>query len=129
MTPLLIDSHILLWMLKTPERLGERTHALLSDAAVPVHVSTATYMELAFKHREGKLAYSTDELREGARSLDLIELPLTPEDVVAVATLPLPHGDPFDIMLLAQASARHMSLVTADRVLLRAEKSALDART
>jgi len=114
---LLLDSHVVLWVLDDSPRLGPSARERIG-AAPAVHVSAASILELTIKAMLGRLAMPA-ELVQTLRDDGYDLLALTAEDAQAVATVQdLARHDLFDRMLLAQASGRGLTLMTADRVLL-----------
>jgi PIN domain nuclease of toxin-antitoxin system len=115
---LLVDSHVLLWWFDGAERLSRRAAAALGDGGNELNVSVATLWELAIKQSLGKLRVTVD-LGQHAREQGFQELPITSRHASEVRELPLYHGDPFDRMLVVQARAEGLTLVTADRAMSR----------
>ncbi len=110
---LLLDSHILLWWDSDLSRLSGDQREAISDPGNTVFVSAVTGWELGIKRSTGKLVL-TDSIRELARRFGFLELPVTMEHGELAASLPLNHKDPFDRMLVAQAMAEGLTLVTVD---------------
>jgi len=116
---LLLDTHIFLWLLKTPERLGRHVESM-EDPANELLVSAVVAWEIAIKHALGRMplpappaSYVPDRMGAiGARPL-----PVTLDHALGVASLPPLHRDPFDRLLVAQAIRLDATLVTADAVL------------
>lgn len=114
---LLLDTHIWLWALTTPERVHEGVRSAIADPRTDIVLSAASAWELAIKHAAGKLALasSTAELVEvSIRALRLRLLPIEVEHALLAASLPRHHNDPFDRMLIAQSRLAGLTLVTAD---------------
>ncbi|MBC8091793.1 MAG: type II toxin-antitoxin system VapC family toxin [Pseudonocardia sp.] len=111
---LLLDTHALLWWLGELPRLGAAARIEIGSPASEVHVSAVTATEISIKQAIGKLD-APDDLPEQLSLNGFSELPLTVRHGLAVAELPLLHGDPFDRMLIAQARVEGLTLVTADR--------------
>jgi PIN domain nuclease of toxin-antitoxin system len=114
----LLDTHVLLWVLSTPERLsGEAIRAI--HEAESVLFSAASIWEIAIKARLGYRDFLVQplEIFTEARDIGFIELPVHSAVVATVGTLPLLHRDPFDRLLIAQATAEPAVLFTADRQL------------
>ena len=91
--------------------------ALVADAE-PL-VSTASLWELSIKRRLGTVEIP-DDLPERVTRAGLTWLPVRAEHAWATESVELPHRDPFDRLLVAQAIVEGLALVTADRVVLRA---------
>ena len=124
---LLIDSHVLIWMLYEPTKIGTAAADSI-HAARRVAISVVSFWELTLKHLKGKLPYAPEELVRGANVLNLAILELRSEHVPRLADVNLSHGDPFDRMLVAQALAENAVLMTSDRNLLESKYETLAAR-
>lgn len=113
---LLLDSHVVLWLMTADPVVPRTTVARLFDDANEVLVSAATLWELEIKRLKGKLDAPLDLLdrveQAGFRLLDI-----TPEHGLDAARLPAHHSDPFDRLLVAQAQAEAATLVTHDDAL------------
>jgi PIN domain nuclease of toxin-antitoxin system len=101
----LLDTHTLLWWLAEPERLSPAVYATLSDSLQPVFISAASAWEIATKHRLGRLPTADVLLQAG--------WPLLQQQ----GFQPLPHRDPFDRLLAAQAELEQLILLTLDPAL------------
>jgi PIN domain nuclease of toxin-antitoxin system len=114
---LLLDSQALLWLLDDNPRLGPQARQMIV-AAQGVHVSAATVWELTIKTMLGKLSVPTDlSSRITAQGLELLSI--TAQHAEAIREFPeLTRHDPFDRLLVAQASEAGLQLLTADHVLL-----------
>ena len=116
---LLLDTHAFLWWLAGNARLSMSARRAVEDPDNDVIVSAASAWEIATKHRIGKLseaAVVAQDVAGAIASQGFEELPITVEDAERAGGLPGPHGDPFDRMLIAQAVARGLVLVSIDRV-------------
>lgn len=114
---LLLDSCTLIWLASEPGRLSAAAAAGINDAAAVLHVSHASLWEIALKHGAGKLALPDPPRHwwgEQVRRWGLVELPLSAETLLRGSELPPHHKDPFDRVLLAQASMETMPLVSPD---------------
>ena len=114
---MLLDTHVLLWFMSSARALGSRARASIHDAPT-LYASAASLWEIAIKSAAGRLDVRDDLLAkiEAAR----VEwLPVTPSHAWGVRDLVgLPHGDPFDRLLVAQAAVEQLTFVTADRAIL-----------
>jgi PIN domain nuclease of toxin-antitoxin system len=108
---LLLDTHIVLWWLSDDPTLAAELKDRL-DHEPDVYVSAVTIWEVAIKQSIGKL--KPDDLPERVRASGFRHLAITAEHGIAAARLPLLHRDPFDRMLIAQANAEQLTLVTRD---------------
>ena len=112
---LLLDTHALLWWLAGDRaKLSRRARAAIEDDENSVHVSAATAWEIAAKLRLGKL--DADVLADGISPIlaaqTFISLDITVDHAERAGMLPGDHKDPFDRMLIAQAQAENMTLVS-----------------
>lgn len=124
---MLLDSHVLLWLLTDSPRLGKRARGALT-AAPECHYSAASIWELRIKERLGKVSLP-ERLTAMLGESGLAELPVSGEHADAVNRVMTDHRDPFDRLLLAQAMVEGLSLCTADARLLQSDQvRLLDAR-
>ena len=116
---LLLDTHLLVWAMGSHERLSAALAAMLQDPANTPVVSVASLWELVIKQGLGKPDFRVEPalLRRALLDGGWQELPVQAHHALAVAALPLLHRDPFDRLLLAQASADGLLLITADQQL------------
>ena len=116
---LLLDTHIWLWSLREPERLGRRVRRELADSANELWLSPVSTWEAFLLARKGRILLHGDLTVWLARATrHLREAPLTHEIVLAAHQLSLPHPDPADRFLTASAKVLGLTLVTADARLL-----------
>lgn len=114
---LLPDTHLILWAFDAPERMPADATALIADFQNRVYFSAATIWEVAIKSALNKPGFDVDPgtLREGLLNNGYIELPITSAHAAAVRNLPPVHKDPFDRILVAQATLEGITLLTTDR--------------
>ncbi len=113
----LLDTHVFLWMLTTPRRLGEAARAVVESADAALVLSAASVWEIAIKHGLGRLPLpepAATYVPTAMRRSGVTPLPVTVEHVLGVADLPRHHGDPFDRLLVAQAQLDGLTVITAD---------------
>ena len=110
---LLLDTNALLWTLAGSARVASVSEQILSPET-EVFVSTASFWEIAIKSSIGKLAANVDEIRAATGQSGFSELPVLGVHCEQLARLPLLHRDPFDRMIVAQAMAEPMRLLTGD---------------
>ncbi len=113
---LLLDTNVLLWVAAGDSRV-EHLQSRIVDDDNEVFVSAASYWEVAIKAGIGKLNVDVAQLRQAARDSGYAELPVLGAHTEHLARLPVIHKDPFDRMLVAQANAEPMRLLTSDRLL------------
>ncbi len=126
MLRLLLDTHVLLWALADNARLTAATRATIADPDNEVFVSAATFWEIAIKRALGRLQTPDNLIAEIALA-GLKELPVTFVHGELAAQLPRIHRDPFDRMLVAQAQAEGLILVTEDATVRRYDVATLEA--
>jgi len=112
----LVDTHVLIWMLEGDIRLSPRRRRILSDPANQVYVSVLSFWEIAIKTSNGKLSISKslNEVINEVSSSSSVILGVDPMHTLAVSALPFHHRDPFDRMLIAQAQIEFLDLMTSD---------------
>ena len=116
---LLLDTHLLLWVAGTPKRIPAAARRLIEDAENILLFSTASLWEIAIKRSLGGVDFQVDArlLRRGLLDNGYEELQITSEHAVFIDSLPDLHKDPFDRILVAQATVEGITLLTADVVL------------
>ena len=115
---LLLDTHVLLWAAAAPEKLSAHARARIEDADNLPVFSAASIWEVAIKNGLDREDFRVNAavLRRGLLDNGYEELAISGEHAAAVATLPPLHKDPFDRMLVAQAMAEGIMLLTADEI-------------
>ena len=117
---LLLDTHVLLWVLGDRRRLDQPTLSALESEENEVLFSAASIWEIAIKSARGKADFGVrpTEIADAALAAGFIELPVRLTAACLIADLPLLHRDPFDRILVAQAIAEPATLLTADDLLV-----------
>ena len=113
---ILLDTHIYLWFVKDDRRLSKQARITIEEATA-VYVSSASIWEAAIKIKLGKLEGIVEELIQTIDESGFESLPITLAHVAQVHTLPDVHRDPFDRILLAQATSEPLRLLTSDELL------------
>jgi PIN domain nuclease of toxin-antitoxin system len=113
---LLLDTHVLLWAAGAPDHLPAAARAMIEDPEHQLFFSAASMWEIAIKQGLGRSDFRADPalVRRGLLDNGYAELAITGRHAVAVAGLPPLHKDPFDRMLVAQAIADGLLLLTVD---------------
>ena len=109
----LLDTHIVLWWLSDDPLLPSAAREAIASADSEVLVSAATAWEIALKQAAGRLEAPAD-LLEAVEANDFETLPITAAHAIAAGALPPHHSDPFDRMLIAQARAESLTLISVD---------------
>ncbi|MBP1149441.1 type II toxin-antitoxin system VapC family toxin [Methylocaldum sp. 14B] len=113
---LLLDTHVLLWVLADDAALSNTARAEI-DRAEAVYASAASIWEISIKSALGKLKIDQRCLPDRLIEAGFLPLPVTWEHANAVRKLPNLHRDPFDRILIAQAITEPLRFMTADRAL------------
>jgi len=113
----LLDTHAFLWWLDGGEKLSQAAKRTISDEANEIFISAASAWEIATKWRLGRLSAAEAVARiipETIADQGFGELPITVEDATRAGWLPGPHRDPFVRMLIAQALAHGLVLISIE---------------
>jgi len=113
---LLLDTHLLLWAAGEPKRLSRKARTLIGNPENELLFSAASLWEVAIKRGLGRSDFQVDArlLRRGLLDNGYSELPIVSDHVVATESLPPIHKDPFDRVLVAQATVEGITLLTID---------------
>ena len=113
---LLLDTHLLLWAAGEPKRLSKQARTLIDNPDNELLFSAASLWEVAIKRGLGREDFKVDArlLRRGLLDNGYSELPIISDHVVATESLPPIHKDPFDRVLVAQATVEGVTLLTID---------------
>ena len=114
----LLDTHLLLWAAAAPQRLSRAALEIIEDPKVELFFSAASIWEVAIKRSLSRADFRIDPrlFWRGLIENGYVEAPITSAHAVAVDLLPPLHKDPFDRMLVAQAIATPITLITGDRI-------------
>ena len=111
---LLLDTHTLIWWLTNDSTLSQTARKAIANPDNLIFVSAASAWEIAIKKTIGKLQ-APDDLAEQIQQKDFLPLPIEISHALKVEQLPLHHHDHFDRILIAQAMAEKMKIITRDR--------------
>ncbi|WP_062787609.1 type II toxin-antitoxin system VapC family toxin [Novosphingobium capsulatum] len=112
---LLLDTHALIWWLAGDAALSRRAQEAIADEANSIAVSAASAMEVATKFRIGKLpgaALLAQDFAAIVAGQGFAELAISVRHAQLAGEMNIPHKDPFDRLLIAQAQAEDMTLVS-----------------
>lgn len=123
----LLDTHVLLWWIADDPKLRTDTRATITDPSYEVAVSVASIWEAAIKRAVGKLRFETPVLLDTLNRGGIRVLSITAEHALAAGDLPRHHHDPFDRMLVAQALAEGLTLISRDARLRSYEVAIVEA--
>ena len=115
----LLDTHVMLWALTDPKRLGGTAREVVENRSSRLIISAVSAWEIATKHRLGKLPQADVLLAGYSKHLDrlgVIRLPVAEDHALLAGRLEWYHRDPFDRMLAAQAMIESLVFITGDPV-------------
>ncbi len=113
----LLDSNICVRLALDRKRINPAARKILSEPETVLFYSAVTPWELVIKVAKGKLALDIDAMMRLLDALNASEIPVRSMDGRRAAALPRHHDDPFDRLMIAQAMARELTLLTSDRYL------------
>lgn len=118
---LLLDAHLLLWAAAGSDRLPPLARQLISDTANQRFFSVVSIWEIAIKQSLNRSDFIVDplRLRQGLIENGYTEIVIEGSHALATLDLPLLHKDPFDRLLIAQATVEGLTLATADSTVAR----------
>jgi PIN domain nuclease of toxin-antitoxin system len=115
----LLDSHTLLWWILDDSSLTRKARETIADTGNLIMVSAASAWELAIKFRGGKLTRAADLVSDFSSAVDqegFHLLPISADHGIRAGLLPGLHKDPFDRMLIAQAQAENVPVISNDGI-------------
>ena len=110
----LLDTVAFLFAIEDPDRLSRKARTLIGDPVNQRELSVISLAEIAMKNAAGKLNLSREDAMDALRRLQVSMLPYAEPHVLGLMTLPVHHRDPFDRMLIAQALADDVPVMTCD---------------
>ena len=114
----LLDTHVIIWLLSSPDELSYRAKDIIQDPHNKLYYSLLSMNEIAIKASIGKIALGDDWQGVYQRLLaqkQILPLDLSWQAVSILQKLPFYHKDPFDRMLISCAMANQLGLLSADR--------------
>jgi len=115
----LLDTHAFLWFVAGDKQLPKAVKEIIKDIHQPCFISAASLWEITIKTQLGKLtlSISLEELFDFIDRNQIEIIPINYEHLLALSALPKHHGDPFDRMIVSQAIAENLTLITRDEAL------------
>jgi len=113
---LLLDTHVLLWWLADDLKLTRVSRAIIANPDNEVLVSSVSLWEISIKAALGRIEVELDDLEAAIARNGFRPLPIGFRHALTAGRLPAVHCDPFDRMLIAQASVEELRVVSHDRV-------------
>jgi PIN domain nuclease of toxin-antitoxin system len=113
----LLDTSTFLRASRVPEKLGKRALSIIKDFESKLFLSSISAYEITNKYRIGKLdgyGFVAENFAEVARRLGVIELPVSAAHSHLAGSMDWAHRDPFDRILLAQATLENLVIITND---------------
>lgn len=129
---ILLDTNIFLWLFLYPSRISADVVTILKDSQNEIFLSAASAWEIAIKFGINKLqlpdapeTYVPARMKfAGFKSLEI-----THAHVLAIAKIPLIHKDPFDRLLVTQANAENLTILSADKIFAQYNVKFIDSDT
>ncbi len=118
---LLLDTHVWIWSVGSPDRVSARAQAALSKPGNTVALSPVSIWETLLLAERGRVELAPDPwrwIRSALVTRPMREFPLTHEVALRSRSIRLPHDDPADRFIAATAMVHGLTLVTADRTLI-----------
>lgn len=117
----IVDTHLLVWAAGEPWKLPAHARSILEVSENTLWVSVVSLWEIALKRSLNRPDFRAEvgPFRAGLLANGYTELPINSRHILPLPALPFHHTDPFDRLLVAQAVAEGMTLLTADRTLAR----------
>ena len=113
MKRILLDTHVLIWWMSGDEQLGLNAQKHISNTENSIYVSSASVWEMSIKQQLGKLSVQ-DDIESLVEELGFSALPISLFHGQQAGRLPTHHHDPFDRMLIAQAQAEGLQILTKE---------------
>ena len=113
---LLLDTHTVLWWFMDDRRLSRTAGAALDDGTNDLFVSAVAAYEIGCKQGLGRLPRLPEGIARRLQRAGIAVIPLTLDHALAAAALPGPHRDPWDRIMIGQAQAESLTVVTVDKV-------------
>lgn len=113
MKAFLIDTHVFLWWISSPEKLSKKTKNIIQDGSNAIYLSVACLWEMVIKKSKGKLTIPSD-IEKIVEGENFKFLAIKPPHVLQIENSEQIHEDPFDRIQLAQAQVENLTFITKD---------------
>ncbi len=110
---ILVDTHIFIWLLSSPEKLNQRRKYALESRANEIFLSAMSIAEMMIKHSIGKICIDFNAI-EMASAMSVEVLNFAGQEAMLLGQLPFHHRDPFDRMIIAQSLVHGIPIMTDD---------------
>jgi PIN domain nuclease of toxin-antitoxin system len=113
----LLDTHAFLWFVSGDNQLPASVRDKIKDIHQPCFLSVASLWEITIKNQIGKLILniSLEELFNFADRNQIEIIPINYDHLLVLSTLPIHHSDPFDRLIISQAIAENLVIITRDK--------------
>ena len=120
MSAYLLDTHALIWFLEGDEHLSSEAQKVINDETSIIYLSIASLWEMAIKISLGKLKLSQplDQVISSLGTLNINLLPIKESHVLGLLTMPYVHRDPFDRLLISQASDENLNFISNEAIFI-----------
>lgn len=114
----LLDTQILIWFYEGNPQLSEKIINIIEEEGNSLYFSIASFWEMSIKVGNGKLALSNglEKWLENVKNDEIEILLVQPNHILTLASLPSPHKDPFDRIIIAQAITENLTLISSDAI-------------
>ncbi len=118
---ILLDTHLLLWVISNDEHLSAQAKELIDDDRNELYFSVVNIWETAIKHNFGRQSFlfQPRNVRRSLLEHGFGEIEISSEHAITAGELPRLHRDPFDRLLIAQAAVEDVVLLTSDAAMTR----------
>jgi PIN domain nuclease of toxin-antitoxin system len=113
MRDILIDTHILIWWLSSPEKIKQKHLDLIANPDNAIYVSIASFFEISLKIKKGKIKFDAD-FAETLHQSNFNNLPIELSHLSILQNRTFPNQDPFDMLIISQAFSENMELISYD---------------
>jgi PIN domain nuclease of toxin-antitoxin system len=114
---ILLDTNALIWWLRDDRKLGSRSRSMIAAGDSDILVSMISLWEITMKWRIGKMEFSGSSFVQDLAEEQITPLSITPDHMKALEDLPFHHRDPFDHLILAQATVEGAAIMTSDEAM------------